>query len=372
MEHLVEDVVNWLNNPTVSETSKVGILSSPQFLNLTQPFLENDTSTQFHHMLCAISLAYTQTTAPDSYHLTIPELYQIGSLAGHTFLKILDKLLKPQHLRNCSGDQLRAYFLLIFGTILAAGYTQPMAQGNATEDIARFKDTQDFLCQILAHYLVYLGSQLKLQLASGADRYILQAAPVRWLAKGMFQWRTAHGMESGPQSTPDAGQNLALEENHEFALLETASLGDMACQRGNCQVKDDVKQFFHHRTCSCCNGTGMVGYRNTNCPRDYLTCMECTVGLVYKPARGRKMPCQSVHGFIAAQPSTTMAHTSTPSQIKARDFGLRKEESFDEARLVEWSQGADGFSQNHTENGGEQQEKVYISQKPLPFQINIR
>jgi hypothetical protein len=39
---------------------------------------------------------------PDRHHLTTPELLQIGSFAGHKFLKNLDKLLKPQDLRDCS------------------------------------------------------------------------------------------------------------------------------------------------------------------------------------------------------------------------------------------------------------------------------
>jgi hypothetical protein len=206
---LVDDVVNWLNNPMLSETSKVGILSSPQFLDLVKPSVE-DVTTDFHCMIYAISLAYTQPTAPDRHHLNIPELLQIGSMAGHQFLKSLDKRLKPQHLKDCSKDELQSLFLLVIGTILAVGYTDPSAFSKDSQDGAQFKAMQSFLCQILAHYVIYLGSQLKHRIASGADQFILQAAPARWHKQGLFQWRTA----PGEMSEPPPG--LDLEQGSDF------------------------------------------------------------------------------------------------------------------------------------------------------------
>ena len=188
LEALVDDVVNWLNHPKVSETSKVGTLSSPRFLDLIQPFVDDKTGTHFHRMMYAISLAYTRSIVPGMHHLTVAELFEVGSMAGHNFLRILDKLLKPQHLRNCSQDQLRSLFLSIFGAILAVAYTEPHSLGNTPQGLAQFKDTRSFLCQILAHYLIYLGSQLKLPIASETEQFILQAAPARWYRQGLFQW----------------------------------------------------------------------------------------------------------------------------------------------------------------------------------------
>jgi hypothetical protein len=144
----VYDVVDGLNKPTVSETSKVGILSSSRFLDLIKPFIEDDTRAQYHRMLYAISLVYTHPAVTDMQQLTIPKMLQVGSMAGHNFLKILDRLLKSQHLRSCSRDQVRSVFLLIFGSILAVGYMEPPP--SAPENLARFKNTQDFLCPILA------------------------------------------------------------------------------------------------------------------------------------------------------------------------------------------------------------------------------
>lgn len=194
---LVNDIVDWLNDPMVSVTSKVGTLSSPQFLDLIKPSIKENTRINFQRMIYAISLAYTQPTAPDRDDLSIEELHQIGSVAGHGLLKELDERLKPQSLNDCSGDDLRALFLLVFGTILAVGYTKPeISSKPALEQQNQFKAMQYHLCQILAHYVIYLGSQLKLPIANGAEEFILKVAPARWHKEGFFQWRTPRDNES--------------------------------------------------------------------------------------------------------------------------------------------------------------------------------
>lgn len=188
---LVDDIVDWLNDPMISKTSKVGTLSSPHFLDLVRPCLQETTGTTFQRMMYAISLAYTQPTAPDRHHLSISELHQIGSIAGHDILNILEEKLRPQSLKKCSGDDLRVLFLLVVGTILAVGYTELPATRTEINQLDQFKAMQNHLCQILAHYVIYLGSQLKLPIANGADQFILEAAPARWHKEGIFQWKTA-------------------------------------------------------------------------------------------------------------------------------------------------------------------------------------
>ena len=122
---MTEDVVDWLNDPMISDTSKVGTFSSPQFLELISPSVDKSTRTNFQRMIYAISLAYTQKGVTDSRPLSISELTQIGSIAGHEFLAFLDEKLKPQFLKNCSEADLHALFLLVMGTILAVGYIEP-------------------------------------------------------------------------------------------------------------------------------------------------------------------------------------------------------------------------------------------------------
>jgi hypothetical protein len=49
----------------------------------------------------------------------------ISALAGHDVLKFLEGKLKPDSLKACTKEDFQAFFLLIFGTILAVGYTRP-------------------------------------------------------------------------------------------------------------------------------------------------------------------------------------------------------------------------------------------------------
>jgi hypothetical protein len=109
-------------------------------------------------------------------------------------------------LKDCSGDELRSLFLLVVGTILAVGYTDLSEFSKDSQYGAQLKAMQSFLCQILAHYVIYLGSQLKHRIATGADQFILQAAPARWHKQGLFQWRTAPYEMSEPPPDVDLEQ----------------------------------------------------------------------------------------------------------------------------------------------------------------------
>lgn len=121
---LTEDTVQWLNSPLDSEVSKVGILSSPEFLKLIEPFLGWSERLDFQRMIYATTLAYSQPDAPDKHTLNPHELYQIGAITGHNVLKLLDEKLRPQSLKDRSQQDLLTLFLLVFGTILAVGYTE--------------------------------------------------------------------------------------------------------------------------------------------------------------------------------------------------------------------------------------------------------
>jgi hypothetical protein len=95
LEALVMDIVGWLNHSTISNTSQVGILASPQFLDLISPSIGTNTGACFQRMIYAITLAHTRKHAPDRHCQGSFELNQIGSSAGHQLLKILDAELKP-------------------------------------------------------------------------------------------------------------------------------------------------------------------------------------------------------------------------------------------------------------------------------------
>ena len=138
LEALVDDIVNWLNTPNLSQTSKVVTLSSPQFLDLIKPTMKDDTYMYFQQMVYTESLAYTQSTSQHRHFLSITELHQIGAIAGHTWLKTLNEKVKPQYLSTCSKEELHAIFLLLIGTILAVGYTRPAQVPSPIVNEVRF------------------------------------------------------------------------------------------------------------------------------------------------------------------------------------------------------------------------------------------
>jgi hypothetical protein len=127
------DVLTWLNSREPASTSKVGAMSSPHFQDLIKPFVGNDISTSFRLMIYAISIAYTQQSSNHEYQLSIADLQKIGAVAGKRCLSFLDNTLAASSLARISKDRnakktLQALFLLAFGTILAIGYAQPVAE----------------------------------------------------------------------------------------------------------------------------------------------------------------------------------------------------------------------------------------------------
>jgi len=67
---------------------------------------------------------------------------------------------------------------------------------------------QDHLCQILAHYVLYLGSQLGIQIAGHVEQFILEAAAARWKKQGNFEWLTTPRGELEPRESLDICADL--------------------------------------------------------------------------------------------------------------------------------------------------------------------
>ncbi len=137
---LTSDIAKWLDDTNDHSTSKVGMLSSPNFSSLAKDAVGPVACSNFQRMLYAQSLAYNQATEPDEEELGILELQHIGAVSGHAFLAELDQKLTPMALANSSHDSLQALFLLIFGTILAVGYSPPIDNSPIfpVEDVSNF------------------------------------------------------------------------------------------------------------------------------------------------------------------------------------------------------------------------------------------
>jgi hypothetical protein len=108
-------------------------MSSPQFQDPIKPLVGNDISSSFRLVIYAISLAHTQQSSDHEYQLTRAYLHKIGAFAGKRCPKFLDNTLTASSLSGIFKDRnakniLQALFLLVFGTILAIRYAQPVTE----------------------------------------------------------------------------------------------------------------------------------------------------------------------------------------------------------------------------------------------------
>jgi len=128
LEALVDDTYKWLFTPMASTSSKVGIFSSPRFIDLIGPTWDDGTHKSFQKMIYAESLAFTQYTSSWKHIFGIHDLHHFGAMAGQTWLRTLDRELKPQKLNTSSKEKLQALFLVLIGTILAVNYTRSVIE----------------------------------------------------------------------------------------------------------------------------------------------------------------------------------------------------------------------------------------------------
>jgi len=83
--------------------------------------------------------------------------------------------------------------------------------------LAQSQAMQDHLCKILAHYIVYLGEQLKLPMASHVEQFILEAATARWNKEGNFEWLNTPGDEFELITSPDFWSELPSNNPDSFS-----------------------------------------------------------------------------------------------------------------------------------------------------------
>jgi hypothetical protein len=144
LKTIILELVEWVNNPHLSNTSKVGLFSSPDFLDLVTPYVGDEVGVSFQRMLYAESLAFTQPTSSEKHQLSVQELQQIGAIAGHNVLRFLDRRLKSDSLRSSSKNALEASFLLLVGTILAVGYSYPSRDTGLTPSLVSIEHFYTF------------------------------------------------------------------------------------------------------------------------------------------------------------------------------------------------------------------------------------
>ncbi|PQE17803.1 hypothetical protein CJF31_00005546 [Rutstroemia sp. NJR-2017a BVV2] len=181
-DSLANDVVQWLNDPSASQTSKFGILSCPNFRDLINSYEFGDAgfgaAFQKVMMMSTEVFSYGTLEEWDQVSLTFEEMKLVGALSGQKWLELLEKQLKSHILASRTKEHLQLLFLLVFGTILAVGYTIPLESENLKYNVKlpekqSFAATQEFLCKILAHYMVFLATKLTLPMTEVTEKQIV-------------------------------------------------------------------------------------------------------------------------------------------------------------------------------------------------------
>jgi hypothetical protein len=123
-DSLAKDVVQWLNDPSASITKKFGMLACPNFQDLLNSYGFGDGfGAAFQKMMFTGVFIYTASNRP---YPMVEDMKLIGALSGQEWLELLEKQLKPHILASRTKEHLQLLFLLVFGTVLAVGYTIPL------------------------------------------------------------------------------------------------------------------------------------------------------------------------------------------------------------------------------------------------------
>src|SRR5271156_6209026 len=95
--------------------------------------------------------------------------------------------------------------------------------GAATQQHTLYDVMQEHLCRMLAHYLLYLGRKLGLQIPDYTERMLLDAAHRRWEKEGLFLWSLENREEVGEaEHRIDENNYLAPTELDTFPEIDSA------------------------------------------------------------------------------------------------------------------------------------------------------
>ena len=82
---------------------------------------------------------------------------------------------------------------------------------------------RDHLCQILAHFIIYLGSRLDLQFDHRAEQLIIEGAAARWHKEGFFEWADLPADDLDQQKGTDKQSESSLCNLPATILSDTVS-----------------------------------------------------------------------------------------------------------------------------------------------------
>lgn len=111
-------------------TSAIGILSSFRLKQLLEEWLGTDMASTLRLFCETSSVLYSHGFGTDPTDHIAKQIRNVQNLAGSKVLELLEVALSKNNLSKSSPQTLKALFLVLFGTILAVGYSKPTADCN--------------------------------------------------------------------------------------------------------------------------------------------------------------------------------------------------------------------------------------------------
>ena len=134
LEVLVSEFAGWMSQKHAlpASTSRVGILSSAKLTQLIRPIADEDLTRTFRLLVESSSVLYNYDGQPD---ISWKDYYQddlenIRSYAGTSVLRHLERILSNIALAETSLKEMKALFLIVFGKIIAVGYSRPVVHNQ--------------------------------------------------------------------------------------------------------------------------------------------------------------------------------------------------------------------------------------------------
>lgn len=144
---MVSEFGGWMSQEHAlpASTSRVGILSSAKFTQLVRTIADEELTRAFRLLVESSSVLYNYDGQLDiwwkDYHKD--DLESIRSFAGTSVLRQLERVLSNTALVQTSLKEMKALFLILFGTIIAVGYSQPVGHNQEVSTPSGLKTTRE-------------------------------------------------------------------------------------------------------------------------------------------------------------------------------------------------------------------------------------
>ena len=106
------------------------MLSSTELRYLLSNILGENISKALRAVVETSSVIYNWGDEATFSHYSSSDLWSIRSFAGSQVLQELDTVVSNSKLAKASRDELKATFLVLFGMVVAVGYTGSSSQSN--------------------------------------------------------------------------------------------------------------------------------------------------------------------------------------------------------------------------------------------------